>query len=66
MKNRNEILALAVAVIITIRITWDCVHHDMPIVATAAIALSLLVSSRLGALTLLRAWAATRKARATR
>lgn len=61
-----QIVIWAIAIILTVRITWTVVQHDVPAVMTVAIAASLLVTAKQGADAIARGITAARKAGADR
>lgn len=48
-KHRTYLTALAIAAIVTARITITCVRHDMPLMATISITLGMLIALKIGA-----------------
>lgn len=53
-KNAFQILLWGMASIVTVRMTIEVIHHDMSVMTTVAIALSVLLTSKQGTEGLLR------------
>lgn len=65
MKQKTpQIITWAIALILTARLTWTVAQHNLPVLVTSTIALSVLFSTKQGADTLARGITAARNTEA--